>query len=134
MSSHAACLCGGVTLEAELARRYFTACHCTMCRRWGGLWMAVECVEVRFGGADGITVYASSEQAERGFCARCGTHLFYRSRWNDRYYVPVGLFDEAEGFVLKREIFFDTKPDYFSLANPTETYTEADLKRKHGLA
>ncbi len=134
MPSHATCLCGNVRIEAELARRHFTVCHCTMCRKWGGLWMAVECAEVRFDGEDAVRVYPSSSMADRGFCANCGTHLFYKSRWNGRYYVPVGLFDDVDGFVLEREIFFDTKPDYFSLANASEQFTEADLRRKHGLA
>ena len=29
------CLCGGVRVEAEL-NQHLEACHCGMCRRWGG--------------------------------------------------------------------------------------------------
>lgn len=134
MQHHATCLCGGVAISAELARHGFTVCHCTMCRKWGGLWMAAECNNVAFNGDGNITTYNSSEMADRGFCADCGTHLFFKSKWNGKYYLPIGLFEDVEDFTLEREIFYDTKPDYFCLANDSEKYTESDLKRKHGLA
>ena len=133
MTHQANCLCGSVIVTAQLARHHFTACHCTMCRKWGGLWMAVECDSVSFEGKDAITTYNSSEMADRGFCSKCGTHLFFKSKWNGKYYLPVGLFDDIEDFVLKREIFYDTKPYYLCLANESEKYTEADLNRKHGI-
>lgn len=134
MSNHAACLCGSITIDAELARHNFTVCHCSMCRKWGGLWMAVECADVHFSGDGKVTTYHSSEMADRGFCARCGTHLFFKSKWNGKYYLPVGLFDDVDDFVLKRQIFFDTKPYYICLANESETFTEEDLNKKHGIS
>jgi hypothetical protein len=95
--------------------------------------MAVECDSVAFDGDGKITTYNSSDMADRGFCAECGTHLFFKSKWNGKYYLPVGLFDDIEDFVLKRQIFYDTKPYYFCLVNESETFTEADLKKKHGI-
>ncbi|HEX5489565.1 MAG TPA: GFA family protein [Rhodanobacteraceae bacterium] len=132
MTHRAVCLCGNITINANPVRRNFTACHCTMCRRWGGLWMAVECANVSFDGGAGLTIYRSSDLADRGFCANCGTHLFFHSRRNGQYYLPVGLFDDIDDFVLKRQIFFDTKPYYFCLSDESEVFTEADLIRKHG--
>lgn len=133
MSERATCLCGSIKISADLSRHKFTACHCTMCRKWGGLWLAVECDDVSFSGEGKVTTYHSSEMADRGFCADCGTHLFFKSKWNGKYYMPVGLFDEVNDFVLHRQIFYDTKPYYLCLANESEKYTEADLNKKHGI-
>ena len=30
------CLCGGVTILANLEKKSFDACHCGICRKWGG--------------------------------------------------------------------------------------------------
>ena len=134
MTDSATCLCGDITINADLVRRNFTACHCTMCRKWGGLWMAVECSNVSFDGEAKPTTYDSSDIADRGFCSNCGTHIFFKSKRNDQYYIPVGLFDGVEDFVLKRQIFFDTKPYYFCLAGDAEELTEEDLNRQHGIS
>ncbi|WP_341531076.1 GFA family protein [Nostoc sp. UHCC 0302] len=39
--------------------------------------------------------------AERGFCSQCGSHLFYKLKQNNQYFVPVGLFDNFEGLVFE---------------------------------
>ena len=74
------CLCGAVTLRAAINHSQVGACHCATCRRWGGgPLLAIESDQpVAFDGAQQISVYASSDWAERGFCKECGTHLFYR--------------------------------------------------------
>ena len=127
MTDRASCLCGQITINTDIVRRNFTACHCSMCRKWGGLWMAVECSNVHFDSEDMLATYGSSAWAERGFCSNCGTHLFYRVKRDDQYYIPVGLFDGVDDFVLKRQIYIDQKPDYFCLANETAEFTEAEL-------
>ena len=38
------CLCGAVSLSATSIDRHIAACHCSMCRKWGGgALLAVEC-------------------------------------------------------------------------------------------
>ncbi len=124
----ASCLCGRISISANPVRRNFTACHCDMCRKWGGLWMAVECSsDADLGGMDALTVYDSSAWAERGFCSKCGTHLFYKVKRESRYYIPVGLFGDVDDFVLRRQIYIDRKPDYYCFANDTIDLTEAQI-------
>ncbi len=61
--------------------------------------MTVDCgTTVRFEGEDYITVYDSSEWAERGFCSKCGTHLYYKLKESGQFIMTVGLFDNEEGF------------------------------------
>ncbi|WP_084711757.1 GFA family protein [Photobacterium swingsii] len=94
-----------------------------MCRRWtGGPFFAVHCgPNVTFLG-DTPAIYPSSEWAERGFCAKCGTHLFYHLLPKNEYILSAGLFQDQD-FDLESEIFIDEKPDYYAFSNETEKLT-----------
>ncbi|MEQ9448085.1 MAG: GFA family protein, partial [Rhodospirillaceae bacterium] len=74
----------------------FGACHCGTCRKWGGgPLLAVDCGEhVTIDGEENVSIYQSSDWAERGFCGKCGTHLFYRLTQQPFYVIPVGLFGD----------------------------------------
>lgn len=123
------CLCGAVKLSTTSINPHLAACHCSMCRKWGGgALLAVECgSDISFEGEENIGVYQSSDWAERGFCNKCGSHLFYRLKQNNQYYVPAGIFDGDEGFVLEHQVFIDEKPEYYSFANQTSNLTGAEL-------
>jgi len=121
------CLCGAVKFTANEAKD-IGVCHCGFCRRWGGgPLLAVHCGSgVAFDGGDNITVFASSEWAERGFCKRCGTHLYYKLLPTGEYFVPAGAFD-SDDFRIATQIYVDRKPDYYSLANQTPMLTEQQV-------
>lgn len=123
------CLCGAVTLHAKSADPHIGACHCTMCCKWsGGPYLAVDCKDdVTFEGEDHISVYDSSEWAERGFCSKCGTHLFYRLKGNHQYFAPAGLFDSISSLDFSHQIFIDEKPEYYDFANETKNMTGAEV-------
>lgn len=123
------CLCTAVSLSATSIDRHIAACHCSMCRKWGGgALLAVECgSDVSFQGEENIGIYQSSEWAERGFCKQCGSHLFYRLKQNNQYYIPAGIFDNDEGLVFEHQVFIDEKPAYYSFANETKNITGAEL-------
>ena len=129
------CLCGAVQVVANEASSDFGACHCGTCRRWGGgPFLAVDCgVEVHFEGEKHIQVFDSSAWAERGFCGRCGTHLFYRIKESGQTILPVGLFGLQTGFAFDRQVFVDHKPDYYDFANETTKLTEAEIFARFGL-
>ncbi|MFN3985236.1 MAG: GFA family protein [Rhodocyclaceae bacterium] len=123
------CLCGAVTLSVVAKGEKIGACHCSMCRKWsGGPMLAVECEDdVSIEGGEHLTVYASSDWAERGFCGTCGTHLFYRLRDGTHYAVPVGLLEDSPAWSFDSQIFIDEKPAYYSFANPTRNLTGAEV-------
>lgn len=111
------CLCGAVTYTAQRVDTGVHACHCSMCRRWtGGPGFAASVGSVTFEGAEHVTRYDSSEWAERGFCNRCGSHLFYHLKAQDHYVMWAGTFDEAAALRLAGEIFIDEKPAGYELA------------------
>lgn len=126
------CLCGAVCFTAQEARE-IGACHCGFCRRWsGGPMLAVHCgPEVEFTGGEQIAVYRSSEWAERAFCKRCGTHLYYKLLPTAEYFVPAGAF-ESDNFELVTQLFIDKKPPYYGFANQTPMLTEADVMAQYG--
>ena len=127
------CLCGGVRLAVDKVDTSLGACHCNMCRKWGGgPLLAVDCgTGVRIDGEEHVTAYDSSEWAQRGFCSRCGTHLFYRLKGNDQYVVPVGLFDSAPEVSFDSQIFIDEKPGYYEFANKTTFMTGPEVFAKY---
>ena len=125
-------LCGAVTVEINPPTNTFDACHCSMCRKWaGGPVMTVEGGDhPHITGKDAITVYSSSEWAERGFCKHCGTHLFYRLKNSNFCNFSAGLFKEVENFKFHVQIFVDSKPSSYEFANQTEMMTEAEVIAK----
>jgi hypothetical protein len=100
-----------------------------MCRKWtGGPFLVVECgSNVHFEGNDNISVFNSSDWAERGFCNKCGSHLFYRLKEAGQYFVPVGLFDDGEEWVFDHQVFIDEKPTYYSFTNKTKNLTGEEV-------
>ena len=119
------CLCGAVNFTAEHMSTEVGACHCNMCRKWGGgPYMEVDCgPDVSFTGAKNISLYQSSEWAGRGFCNQCGTNLFYRLKEGNMHMMPVGLFDDDKEFTFKKQVFIEEKPDFYSFSNDTENST-----------
>lgn len=123
------CLCGAVRVAAKTKSNSIGACHCTMCRKWGGgPLFAVECErDVDFEGAEHISTFSSSEWAERGFCQKCGTHLFYRLKQEGHYAIPVGLFDGGDQWRFTEQIFIDQKPSFYSFAEKTKELTGEEV-------
>jgi hypothetical protein len=123
-----ACLCGGVRVTVTSPEPTVSVCHCHMCRRWGG--GPLLCVHsdngASFEGGDAIGIFPSSDWAERGFCTRCGTHLFYRLKGTEQYGIPVGLLDDGAWRVTD-DIFVDEKPAYYELADDTRKLTGAEV-------
>ena len=119
------CLCGAVEIEANSLQKNVGACHCGMCRNWGGgPFLTIQCDgEVAINGSNHVSVFNSSEWAERGFCSKCGTHLFYRVKQNQRYFFPAGLFDLDEELNFDHQVFIDKKPIFYHFANKTSYMT-----------
>ena len=127
METHSGhCLCGSIRFSASNVERHHDACHCGMCRRWcSGPMFATTVGEVSFSGEENLERYKSSEWAERGFCKRCGSHLFYFLVPANKYFIAVGAFDEPSIFTLSRETFIDYKPIGYDFAGDHQRWTEA---------
>ena len=128
------CLCGKVTFTARTVNPHVGSCHCGMCQRWiGGPNLSVDCgTDVTFQGQENISVYHSSDWAERGFCKHCGSSLFYHLRQHNSYIIPTGIFDDNSPFIFDQQIFIDEKPAFYDFANTTKNMTGAEVFAQYG--
>lgn len=107
------CLCGAVTIVvAGDHDPRVGACHCRMCQRWsGGLFLCFTADASAVTITGEVTRYRSSTFAERAFCARCGSHLWFNDVEEDgeprSYELMPGLFDAARTWTLRSEIYVD---------------------------
>ncbi len=134
------CLCGSVKFTAAKTGN-FGVCHCKMCQRWAGsalFGVSVKAADMAVTGTEHIKTYTSSSWATRSHCTNCGSPLWYRYEpkgdGGGTYEVPVGLFDDANGFNLQREINIDVKPDSFDVAGDHERLTEAETMALFGIS
>ncbi len=129
MKTNSKCLCGAIELEVELSNTEIAACHCSMCRKWsGGPMLAIDSGELKsISNESLVTRYQSSEWAERGFCSKCGTHLFYFLKPANQYHFPIGLLDSDSKYKFSHQIFIDEKPEYYSFSNETQNMTGAEV-------
>lgn len=123
------CACGAISIKAENIEHKVGACHCSTCRKMAaGPYLSVQAAgPVELNGKEYMTTYQSSDWAERSFCSRCGTHLFYRLKEPELFYISVGLFDDAEDLVFDHQIFIDSKPDFYEFKNKTHDMTGAEV-------
>jgi len=127
MERKGGCLCGEIRYSATLDNLRFGACHCPMCRKWtGGPLLNVRASSIVFEGTP--TVYASSDWAERGFCSRCGSCLFYRLKSSSGpLHIAHGSLDNCEGLTFTHQVFIDKKPAGYAFENATGTMTSAEV-------
>ncbi|MEM8741739.1 MAG: GFA family protein [Pseudomonadota bacterium] len=128
------CLCGAVRYRFASTEDSIGACHCEMCRRFsGGVFMTIDAVpgSLEITGVQNITVYKSSDWAERGFCKICGAGLFYRVTIPGPYQgvtmMTAGTLDDLSGLPLASEVYIDHKPDSYAFAGARKTMTEAEV-------
>ena len=134
MSMTGECLCGAVKFEADNVQTHHHACHCDTCRHWSGSpTMAASVEKVTFTGEENITLFSSSDWAERGFCRKCGTHLFYRLKENAQTVMWVGSFDDQSAFRLVGEIYIDSKPEGYDFQGDHPRLTEKEFLQSIGV-
>ena len=115
---HGSCLCGRVRYRVLGPLRSVVGCHCVQCRKASGHFVAAtqtrkEHLEIE--GGENITWYQSSAAAKRGFCRTCGSQLFWTKLGSDRTSVMAGTIDGDTGLMMDRQIYPESKGDYYVL-------------------
>lgn len=95
------CLCGKIAWQSAGPILWAGHCHCESCRR-----ASSSPVTSFFGvppGSVGWTeqpaVYASSPGVERGYCAGCGSQMFFcATRWRDEIHLYAASLDDPGQF------------------------------------
>lgn len=127
------CMCGAVVFEGLADKPDVSACHCGQCRAWSGhYWASVnvpfDTMKIKAGEAH-VSWFRSSDYARRGFCAKCGSALFWHADKLDdhkrRIAIAAGAVASPTGLKLERHIFVADKGDYYDIADNAlqlETY------------
>lgn len=115
------CLCGTVRFRVEAPTLWCAHCHCTMCQRAHGAafvtWVGTVAARAIVEGAT-LRWHRSSPEAERGFCASCGSTLFFRSsRWPGELHIVRANFDGAIDREPQAHVFWETHVPWFDVAD-----------------
>ena len=111
------CLCGAIRYETAHPMGPVTACHCGQCRKSSGNYAVATPVPwdaLRLTGAP--RWYASSGSARRGFCAACGSYLFWEEG-DGLAYVMAGSIDGPTGLRMDAHIFYADRGDWYRAAD-----------------
>ena len=114
------CACGAVRYSVRGPLRPVIACHCRTCRHQSGHVMAATRAprkRVAIAGAANLTWYNAREYAERGFCATCGSHLFFQPLGSLDVSIFAGSLDDPTGLALAGHIHVAEKADYDIIAD-----------------
>jgi hypothetical protein len=65
--------------------------------------------------SDSLVWYKSSGTAERGFCRRCGSNLFWKQVGRDAISITAGTLDTPTHLAVEQHIFVADKSDYYTI-------------------
>ena len=113
---HGSCLCGGVTYTVAGPMRDVYNCHCDRCRRFTGHHMAATAAppsKVHFHSDESLSWFAPADGVEYGFCARCGSSLFWRTADSpDKLCITAGSLDQPTQLKTTRAWYVAEAGDY----------------------
>ncbi len=110
-------MCGAVTFTVADELRPVVNCHCHRCRRWSGhYWAATaaatDALEVT-DSESSLRWYSPADGVEYGFCARCGSSLFWRlADRPDLVSLSAGCLDQPTGLHTAAQIWMAEHGDY----------------------
>lgn len=109
------CLCGAVHFTVTGPLRPVIACHCSQCRKTSGHHVAATSARRdRIAVTGEVTWFQSSATARRGFCATCGSNLFWDGA-GENLSIFTGSLDGATGLKIAGHIFCADKGDYYEI-------------------
>ncbi|HVT52003.1 MAG TPA: GFA family protein [Dongiaceae bacterium] len=114
------CHCGAVRYRVQGRMRDSVVCHCSQCRRNHGHapgYSKARIAELTIEGEGDLTWYASSKEAQRGFCRKCGSNLFWRIEGSDGVSITASSLRAPTGLKTVRHIFAADKGDYYDIAD-----------------
>lgn len=117
------CLCGTVRFEVTPPTKWCAHCHCSLCRRAHGAafvtWFGVESSQFAvIAGERRLKWYRSSEAARRGFCARCGSTLFFESdSWPGEIHIALAHMDGPIDRAPAAHVFYDSRASWVEVGD-----------------
>ncbi len=109
------CLCGAVRYSISGPIRDVVICHCSMCQKLHGAAGAhskAHKSDIIFSEQSGLTWYASSARARRGFCKKCGSSLFWEPTNQSTMGILAGSLDDSSMLKTIGHIFTEEKCEF----------------------
>jgi len=134
---HGSCACGAVAYEIAPPFLFFQYCHCSRCRKTSGsphaaniLLDAEQFSWIR--GEDKVRrwVHPEAERFCNGFCNECGSKLPWLTRSGDRVLVPTGTLDDDLPVRPERNIYWDSRQNWFVDTSTLPVFAESPVKAK----
>lgn len=118
------CLCGAVRYRIRGELRGIVNCHCSKCRRFHGHFGAYTSVafsQLEFDADRGLKWFRSTTDETpnvyRGFCAECGSALFWHPRGQKAIAVAAGSLDEPTGLTTIGHVWTGQIGDYYEITD-----------------
>ena len=123
------CLCGAIRYLASARPLRGVICHCSMCRRHSGapVLAFVHFPASAFEWLKGKpTWYRSSQYAERGFCATCGSTIGMREEvLADRVQVCVGTLDSPDDIHIDDHVWTSESISWFDVRDDLPRFAQS---------
>ncbi|MHB2168796.1 GFA family protein [Alsobacter sp. R-9] len=134
------CQCGAVRYAIFCEPTNPHVCHCRMCQKQFGSYFAplASVPLAHFAWTRGTPgVFRSSDAAERGFCASCGTPLFFRYVDKERIAIALGSLDEPQRVTPAKAYGLEGRMPWLDIVpglpgETTEQATPADMMARLG--
>jgi len=126
---HGGCLCGDIRFHFPTPTLWCAHCHCSLCQRAHGAplvtWVGVRADTLQFTAGDSLRWYRSSADSERGFCARCGSTLFFRSaRWPGEMHIVRSNIEGELDRAPSAHVHCESRADWFPFRDELPTQSD----------
>ena len=116
MTASGGCLCGSVRYEVHGPLRGILVCHCVECLRWSGAPFAATAArreDLVLHGEESLRWVpspGSDRWARRGFCAACGSSLFWDAPDAETTSIGAGTLDDQSGLRVMGHVYAHQAP------------------------
>ena len=129
------CQCGDVRYRLDAVPSGTHICHCRMCQKAsGGPFIAAVPTSSFVVTRGALSIFKSSDIAERGFCAACGTPLTYRSLPGQFVTVTLGSLDDPESVAPQTQYGAESRVSWLTAALATPETALSDWFERKGIA
>jgi len=125
------CLCGAVSYEINGRLRGIVNCHCSKCRKFHGnfgAYTSIKYTNLILLERRGLKWYQSitdeTANVYRGFCAECGSSLFWHPRDQERIAVAAGSLDDPIDLKTIGHVWISQIADYYQISDDLPKYEQ----------
>jgi len=129
------CQCGAVRYRLDASPTGTHICHCRMCQKASGGPFIASLLTSSFIVTEGaLSIFKSSDIAERGFCSACGTPLTYRSLPGQFTTVTLGSLDNPDAVVPETQYGAESRVSWLAAALAAPETSLSDWFKRKGIA